>query len=229
MRGLPALKAAAMVTRDTPITLGARSKPYVSRGGEKLDAALGDLDVRVQDRRWLDAGASTGGFTHRLLEGGAAGVVALDVGYGQLDWTLRNHERVVVLERVNARTLTPVMLPWAPEGVVADLSFISLTIVLPALVAVAREDADFVLLVKPQFEVGRGRVGRGGVVRDPELWAGAIAGVVRCAQGLGLALAGVAPSPLAGPAGNREFFVHLHRGATGDDDAIGAAIEAVRA
>jgi 23S rRNA (cytidine1920-2'-O)/16S rRNA (cytidine1409-2'-O)-methyltransferase len=167
--------------------------------------------LTVAGRPCLDAGASTGGFTDVLLRAGAAHVVAADVGYGQLAWSLRTDPRVTVLDRVNVRTLdrvTPV-----PEVVVADLSFISLTLVLPALVACAAPDADFVLLVKPQFEVGKGRVGAGGVVREAADRAAAVRRVTSAAEQLGLGVLGVTASPLPGPAGNVEYFVWLRRGA----------------
>jgi 23S rRNA (cytidine1920-2'-O)/16S rRNA (cytidine1409-2'-O)-methyltransferase len=142
VRGIPAARATTLVSADDPIVIDAPTARFVSRGGDKLDGALARLDVTVAGRRWLDAGASTGGFTDRLLQGGAAAVVAVDVGYGQLDWGLRNHDRVVVIERTNVRHLTPGDLPWEPDGIVADLSFISLELVLPALVSVASRDAD---------------------------------------------------------------------------------------
>lgn len=216
VRGVPASRPTTLVSPADPITLTAPAARFVSRGGDKLDGALQRLTVGVAGRRWLDAGASTGGFTDRLLQGGAAAVVAADVGYGQLDWKLRNDERVVVIERLNLRELTPEHLPWRPEGVVADLSFISLRLVLPALVAAAEDGADFVVLVKPQFEVGRDAVGKGGVVRDPALWVESMQGVADAARSLGLGVAGAAPSEVPGPAGNREFFLHLRRGGDAD-------------
>lgn len=228
VNGLQASKPTSMVTASVPIALAGSPARFVSRGGEKLDGALEHLEVTVAGRRWLDVGASTGGFTDRLLQGGASEVIALDVGYGQLDWRLRNDPRVHVIERTNARSLRAEDLPYEPEGVAADLSFISLTVVLPALIAGAAEEADFVLMVKPQFEVGREAVGRGGVVRDPELWSRAIVRVVDAARSSGLGLRGVAPSPLAGPAGNREFFLHLRRGPGIGPDAIEQAVTAAR-
>lgn len=225
--GVAASKAATMITTDTPIVLTGPPERFVSRGGEKLDGALDRLRLEVRDRRWLDAGAATGGFTDCLLQRGASEVVAVDVGYGQLAWALRNDPRVTVIERVNVRDLTTDVLPWRPEGVVADLSFISLRVVLPALVAVADANADFLLMVKPQFEVGRADVGKGGVVRDPTLWATAVQSVVDRAADEGLGLAGAAASPLPGPAGNREFFVWLRRGATVGSEAIAPIIEPV--
>ncbi len=154
-------------------------------------------------------------------------MIALDVGYGQLDWSLRNDERVVVLERTNVRNLDPADLPWRPDGVPADLSFISLTVVLPALARSAVADADFVLLVKPQFEAGRAAVSKGGVVRDPQVWRSALARVEEAAAVEGLGLRAVVPSPLRGPAGNVEFFIHLQRGRTKAGGVIDAAVAEV--
>ncbi len=229
MRGVPASRPTTLVSPADPITLTAPAARFVSRGGDKLDGALARLDVEVGGRRWLDAGASTGGFTDRLLQGGAAAVVAADVGYGQLDWRLRNDERVVVIERLNLRELTPEHLPWPPQGVVADLSFISLRLVLPALVAVAEPGGDFVVLVKPQFEVGRAAVGKGGVVRDPELWVAAMEGVADTGALAGAGLAGAVPSAVPGPAGNREFFLHLRAGSNASRDVLEAAAREVAA
>ena len=227
VRGVPASRATTLVSPADPITLAAPAARFVSRGGDKLDGALARLDVPVAGRRWLDAGASTGGFTDRLLQGGAAAVVAADVGYGQLDWALRNDDRVVVIERLNLRELSPDHLPWSPEGVVADLSFISLRLVLPALAAVAEREADFVVMVKPQFEVGRDVVGKGGVVRDPGLWVGAMEGAAEVAWGLGLGLVAAVPSEVPGPAGNREFFLHLRRGGSATREALVSAAQEV--
>jgi 23S rRNA (cytidine1920-2'-O)/16S rRNA (cytidine1409-2'-O)-methyltransferase len=213
--GMTAGKPATQVGRDVPITVSGDDGPqYASRGGHKLAGALAAFGgVTVAGRRCLDAGASTGGFTDVLLRAGAGHVVAVDVGYGQLAWALRNDPRVTVLERVNVRDLRPEQVAPPPGLVVADLSFISLAIPLPALVRAADRDADFVLLVKPQFEVGKGRVGAGGVVRDPALRAGAVAGVASAAATLGLGAAGVTASPLPGPAGNVEYFLWLRHGA----------------
>jgi 23S rRNA (cytidine1920-2'-O)/16S rRNA (cytidine1409-2'-O)-methyltransferase len=220
VRGVPASRATTLVSPADPITLTAPAARFVSRGGDKLDGALARLSVEVAGRRWLDAGASTGGFTDRLLQGGAAAVVAADVGYGQLDWKLRNDERVVVIERLNLRELTRGHLPWAPEGVVADLSFISLRLVLPPLASVADDGADFVVLVKPQFEVGRDSITKGGVVRDPALWVESMRSVAAAARTLGLGLAGAVPSEVPGPAGNREFFLHLRAGGDADETIL---------
>lgn len=219
---------ATMISPATGASIEATPQRFVSRGGDKLDGALAAFDVVITGRTWLDAGASTGGFTDRLLQGGALSVLAVDVGYGQLDWRLRNDDRVSVMERTNVRELQPEDLPFAAEGVVADLSFISLRLVLPALRRVAAEDADFILMVKPQFEVGKERVGKRGVVGDPRLWKSSIAGVVDAAEDLGLELLGTTPSQLPGPAGNREFFVHLRSGGeVGDRASIDRAVEEV--
>ena len=227
VKGMPATRPATLVSPNDPIALVDEGPRFVSRGGNKLDGALARLEVVVSGRRWLDAGASTGGFTDRLLQGGADAVCAIDVGYGQLDWKLRTDERVVVIERKNVRELEPDDLPWEPDAVVADLSFISLSVVLPALTRVASEKADQVLMVKPQFEVGKGQVGKGGVVRDPALWRSAIAGVVATADELGLGLVGVVPSEVPGPAGNREFFIHLRPGAPSDPTMVDRAVDEV--
>ena len=226
--GQRAAKAATQVSRDAPIAIADTGEPgYVSRGGHKLAGALavfGPAGLAVAGRDCLDAGASTGGFTDVLLRAGAAHVVAADVGYGQLAWSLRTDPRVTVLDRVNVRTLENVTP--APGLVVADLSFISLTLVLPALVACADADADFVLLVKPQFEVGKGRVGSGGVVREAANRADAVRRVTGAASELGLGVLGVTASPLPGPAGNVEYFVWLRRGAPPlDEDQLERAIE----
>jgi len=215
--GQAAAKPATQVAPGDPITVTEPAGPeYVSRGGWKLAGALAAFNgLRVAGRRCLDAGASTGGFTDVLLRAGAAHVTAVDVGYGQLAWALRTDERVTVLDRVNVRELEPEQVAPAPGLVTADLSFISLRLVLPALIRCASPDADFVLLVKPQFEVGKDRVGTGGVVRDPELRREAVASVAAAAAALGLGVAGLVASPLPGPAGNVEFFVWLRRGVPG--------------
>jgi 23S rRNA (cytidine1920-2'-O)/16S rRNA (cytidine1409-2'-O)-methyltransferase len=227
VKGIPATSVSRMVAESEPISLAGPAARFVSRGGEKLDGVLSRLDVPVEGRVWLDLGASTGGFTDRLLQGGARLVIAVDVGYGQLEWGLRNDPRVHLLERVNARHLTPELLPERPEGVTADLSFISITVVLPAVVRCAAEECDYLLMVKPQFEVGKGSVGKGGVVRDPGLWRSAIERVVTAAEDLGLGLVAAAPSPLPGPAGNREFFIHLRRGGAAKGDPIDRAVAEV--
>ena len=228
--GQPAGKAATRVSRDAPVTVADDAGPeYVSRGGHKLAGALrvfADGGLTVTGKRCLDAGASTGGFTDVLLRAGAAHVVAVDVGWGLLAWSLRTDPRVTVLDRVNVRSLDPALVAPPPAVVVADLSFISLTLVLPALVACAAPDADFALMVKPQFEVGKGRVGARGVVRDPADRAAAVRSVCAAAADLGLGTAGVTASPLPGPAGNVEYFVWLRRGAPAlSGDALRHAIE----
>lgn len=212
-------KPARLVGTDEPVELAAPARRFVSRGGEKLDAALERFGVDVVGRRCLDAGASTGGFTDCLLHRGAERVVAIDVGYGQLAWSLRTDERVTALERTNVRELTPGHLPYAPDLVVADLSFISLRLAIPALAAVASPGAEFVLLVKPQFEAGREGVGRGGVVRDPEVWRDAVEGVADSCLANGLGPRAVMASPLPGPAGNVEFPLLAAQG--GDAQALG--------
>jgi 23S rRNA (cytidine1920-2'-O)/16S rRNA (cytidine1409-2'-O)-methyltransferase len=226
--GTPAAKPATQVGGEASIAVReADTGPeYVSRGGHKLAGALaafaaagGGAGLTVAGRRCLDAGASTGGFTDVLLSAGAAHVVAADVGYGQLAWSLRTDPRVTVLDRVNVRALQPEQVAPPPEVVTADLSFISLTLVLPALAACAAPEADFVLLVKPQFEVGKGKVGKGGVVRDPELRAAAVQAVAAAAADLGLGVLGVTASPLPGPSGNVEYFLWLRRGAPPLDEA----------
>ncbi|GHE78269.1 TlyA family rRNA (cytidine-2'-O)-methyltransferase [Streptomyces griseoaurantiacus] len=196
---------------------------YVSRGGHKLAGALEAFVPRgllVRGRRALDAGASTGGFTDVLLRAGAAHVVAVDVGYGQLAWTLRSDERVTVKDRTNVRELTLEAIDGEPvDLVVGDLSFIPLGLVLPALARCAKPDADLVMMVKPQFEVGKERLGSGGVVRSPELRAEAVRQVAGRAWDIGLGVNGVTASPLPGPSGNVEYFLWLRAGAPAPDPA----------
>jgi 23S rRNA (cytidine1920-2'-O)/16S rRNA (cytidine1409-2'-O)-methyltransferase len=224
--GSLATKPSRLVSPAEPIELKLPARRWASRGGDKLDPALDRLRVRVAGRRCLDAGASTGGFTHVLLERGAAEVVAVDVGRGQLDARVRQDPRVRVHDGVNVRSLTAELIGGPVDLTVADLSFISLRLVLPALAAVTAPDGDLVLLVKPQFEAGREAVRRGGVVRDPAAWAGAVRSVAEAAAGRGLGVAGICPSPLPGPAGNVELFLHLRAGAAPlDEAALAAAIE----
>ncbi|HEY0636091.1 MAG TPA: TlyA family RNA methyltransferase [Pseudonocardiaceae bacterium] len=218
--GTVARKPATGVSTDAPVVVTESDEPeWASRGAHKLLGALdafggGPGGLTVAGRRCLDAGASTGGFTDVLLSRGAAHVVAVDVGYGQLAWKLRTDERVTVHDRTNVRTLTPADIGGPVDLVVADLSFISLRLVLPALVAcAANAGADLVPMVKPQFEVGRARLGQGGVVRDRAARADAVLDVVAVARDLGLGLRGVVASPLPGPSGNVEFFVWLRAGA----------------
>lgn len=222
--GRPALKPGTLVATAEPIHLAASAPRYVSRGGEKLRAALERFRIDPADLRCLDAGAATGGFTDALLEGGAAHVTAVDVGYGQLAWRLRQDPRVTVLERTNVRDLRPEDLAGPPDLVVADLSFISLVKVLPALAAVAADGAGFVLLVKPQFEAEAREVGRGGVVRDPEVWRRVILEVAEACRRTGLGPVAVMPSPLPGPAGNVEFLLHAVKADPGRDLQVDLAI-----
>jgi 23S rRNA (cytidine1920-2'-O)/16S rRNA (cytidine1409-2'-O)-methyltransferase len=201
--------------------------PYVSRGGVKLANALDTFGLDVGGRRCLDVGASTGGFTDCLLQRGAEHVVALDVAYGELHWRLRNHPQVTVVERINARHLRPEQLPYAPDLIVADVSFISLTKVLPAVLAAAALRFDCLAMVKPQFEVGRERVARGGVVRDAEDRRAALVAVGEAARSLGAAVLGYASSGLPGPKGNRETFVWIVEGARGGLEDLDAAAREV--
>jgi 23S rRNA (cytidine1920-2'-O)/16S rRNA (cytidine1409-2'-O)-methyltransferase len=201
--------------------------PYVSRGGVKLANALDALGLDVAGRNCLDVGASTGGFTDCLVQRGAEHVVALDVAYGELHWRLRNHPRVTVLERSNARHLRPEQLPYAPDLIVADVSFISLAKVLPAVLAAAAPRFDCLAMIKPQFEVGRERVGRGGVVRDAEDRRTALVSVGAAARELGAAVLGYASSGLPGPKGNLETFVWLAEGARGGVADLEAAAREV--
>src|SRR4051812_21567570 len=201
-------KPGQLVAADVEVDVAA-PPAFVSRGGIKLANALDDLGVDAAGRLALDVGASTGGFTDCLLQRGAAHVVALDVAYGELALAIRGDPRVTVLERVNARALEPGMLPYRPDLVVADVSFISLTKVLPAVLACTAERFDALVMVKPQFEVGRERVGKGGVVRDPALRREALVSVAAAAEAAGVAVLGFASSGLPGPAGNRETFAWL--------------------
>ena len=207
----PVTKPGAEVADDAALRLRTPASPYASRGGEKLAGALDAFGLDVAGRVVLDVGASTGSFTDVCLRRGARRVIAVDVGYGQLAWRLRQDPRVTVLERTNARHLAPGDLPAPAEVATVDVSFISLAKVLPAVVACARPGAAIVALVKPQFEVGRGRVGKGGVVRDEAARADAVAAVRAAAGMLGLAVRGEAESVLPGPKGNREVFLWLVR------------------
>lgn len=228
VRGTVAHKVAAMIDPADPVVVSGDdpTTEYVSRGGHKLAGALAAFapgGLAVAGRRCLDAGASTGGFTDVLLRAGAARVVAVDVGYGQLAWPIRTSDRVDVYERTNVRTLNPEAIGGPVDLTVADLSFISLRLVLPALAGCTAVGGDLALMVKPQFEVGKERVGPGGVVRDPDLRAEAVLDVAATAGELGLGVAGVTASPLPGPSGNVEFFVWFRR------DALPADPEGVRA
>jgi 23S rRNA (cytidine1920-2'-O)/16S rRNA (cytidine1409-2'-O)-methyltransferase len=228
--GRTAAKPATQVELADPIVVvQSAGEEYVSRGGHKLAGALeafADDGLTVAGRRCLDAGASTGGFTDVLLRRGAASVTAVDVGYGQLAWSLQQDPRVRVLDRTNVRHLDPQAVGPPVDLVVADLSFISLVPVLPALVRCCVEGADLVLMVKPQFEVGRDRLGSGGVVRDPALHAEAVLAVARAAQAQALAVHGVVASPLPGPSGNVEYFLWLRTGAGTSEGAVALPDEA---
>jgi 23S rRNA (cytidine1920-2'-O)/16S rRNA (cytidine1409-2'-O)-methyltransferase len=220
-------KPGQLVAPDTVIDVDA-APAFVSRGGVKLANALDALGVVVEGAGALDVGASTGGFTDCLLQRGAARVAAVDVAYGQIDWRLRSDERVTVIERVNARALEPAQLPFAPGLIVIDVSFISLTKVLGAVLACAAPRFDCLAMVKPQFEVGRDRVGKGGVVRDPALRREALVTVAACAAGLGAAVCGFASSRLPGPKGNEETFLWLaegERGGVADVEAAAREVE----
>jgi 23S rRNA (cytidine1920-2'-O)/16S rRNA (cytidine1409-2'-O)-methyltransferase len=221
--GARAVKPGQLVAADVEVAVDA-PPPYVSRGGVKLANALDALGIDVAGRRALDVGASTGGFTDCLLQRGAAHVVTLDVAYGELDWKLRQDERVTVVERVNARALTPDRLPYAPDLIAIDVSFISLAKVLPAVLGAAADRFDCLAMVKPQFEAGRGRVGKGGVVRDAAVRREAIAAVAARARELGAAVLGFAASGLPGPAGNRETFVWLAEHGRGPGVDVEAAL-----
>ena len=210
--GVVVSKAGTPVKPDAAVTLDQRDHPYVGRGGVKLAHALDTFGIAVEDRLALDVGASTGGFTDVMLRRGARRVVALDVGHGQLDWKLRTDPRVVVLEKINARTLTPEQLPEDARRfdlVTMDVSFISVRQVLPALVPVLAPGADVVVLVKPQFEAGREEVGKGGLVRDAAVQARTVEEVTSAANALGLTRVAAVESPITGTEGNREFFLHL--------------------
>lgn len=225
--GMPAAKPATAVAVDARLTVDhVGERRWVSRGAHKLIGALDSFGISVKGRRCLDAGASTGGFTEVLLHRGASEVVAADVGYGQLAWSLRSDARVTVLERTNVRDLSPESIGGPVDLVVADLSFISLATVLPALTSCVSASADIVPMVKPQFEVGKDHVGTGGVVTDPQLRAGAVLAIAKRATELGWPPVGVVASSLPGPSGNVEYFLHLRsRGGTAlTGDALETAV-----
>ena len=224
--GIPATKPATHVDAETSITIVGERDEYVSRGGHKLAGALDAFpQIKVAGRRALDAGASTGGFTDVLLKRDIAAVVAVDVGYGQMAWEIRQDPRVTVLDRTNVRHLTISQIGDPVDLIVADLSFISLALVLPALVEVSGAGADFLVMVKPQFEVGREKLGAGGVVRDPLLRKAAVKEVADAALEMGLGCEGVVASSLPGPSGNVEYFLWLKEGSTAiSEEALDAAI-----
>lgn len=205
----PADKPDLRVTEETDIAVVGTEPEYASRGGYKLIAALDHFPVDVQGRHALDVGASTGGFTDVLLKRGAAHVVALDVGYGQIVDRLRTDPRVTMMDRTNIRLVQPENLPYQPDLITIDTSFISLRLVLPTVLALAAPKAEIIALVKPQFEVGKGKVGKGGVVRDEALRREALDGILEFARDVGLEVLGAIDSPIEGAKGNREFLIAL--------------------
>jgi 23S rRNA (cytidine1920-2'-O)/16S rRNA (cytidine1409-2'-O)-methyltransferase len=208
----PASKADLKVDAETTIEVVGATSEYASRGGYKLAAAIDHFQVEVAGRRALDVGASTGGFTDVLLQRGAASVIALDVGYGQIVEKLRRDPRVIMMDRTNIRNVVAADLPYAPDLIVIDTSFISLRLVLPAVNAIAAASAEIVALVKPQFEVGKGKVGKGGVVRDAALRAEAVEGILAFARDAGLEVVGSMESPIHGAAGNVEYLALMRKG-----------------
>ena len=214
VNGQPVTKAGTAIATEAEVIVATPDHPYVGRGGVKLAHALDAFAIEVADCLALDIGASTGGFTDVLLQRGARRVVALDVGHGQLDWKIRSDPRVDVVERVNARTLTPAMLPGTVRAfdlVTIDVSFISLRHILPVVPPLLAPGADVIALVKPQFEAGRTEVGKGGIIRDQAVQARVVAEVVSAADALGLVRFGLTDSPIAGMEGNREFLLHLRQ------------------
>jgi 23S rRNA (cytidine1920-2'-O)/16S rRNA (cytidine1409-2'-O)-methyltransferase len=213
VNGARTTRAGTPVDPQATVTRLGAASPYVSRGGEKLAAALAAFDLTVQGRVAMDVGASTGGFTDCLLQAGALRVYAVDVGYGQLHWRLRTDPRVIVYERTNARYLQPADVPERIGVLTVDVSFISLRLLSPVLVRLLEPQADSVVLIKPQFEVGKGQVGRSGVVHDPQQHQQVLWDVLTAAQECGFGVRAATPSPLLGPKGNREFLAHLRLGA----------------
>src|SRR5262245_344774 len=209
VNGEKTTRAGTPVDLQATVTRLGAASPYVSRGGEKLAAALAAFDLTVQGRVAMDVGTSTGGFTDCLLQAGAIRVYAVDVGYGQLHWQLRTDPRVIVYERTNARYLRPEDVPERIAVLTVDVSFISLRLLLPVLIKLLEPQANSVVLIKPQFEVGKGQVGRSGVVHDPQQHQQVLWEVLTAAQGCGLGMRAGIVSPLLGPKGNREFLAHL--------------------
>lgn len=224
--GRPARKAGEAVDPEARVEVLADPVPYASRGGIKLAHALDRFGVDPAGRVAIDVGASTGGFTDVLLRRGARRVFAVDVGYGQLAWPLRQDPRVVVMERTNVRRLTPADLPEPPDLAAVDVSFISLRLVLPVLRALLRDPAEVVALVKPQFEAGPERVGKGGIVRDPGVHHQVLRDVAAAARDLGWGVGGACASPIRGADGNREFFLWLRLGEGLEGDALAEALDA---
>ena len=211
--GRPAMKVETLVAASEPVAVEGAKAAFASRGGDKISAALDRFDLDLSGRRCLDAGSSTGGFTDVLLQRGAENVIAVDVGYGQLAWKLRTDDRVTVMERTNIRDVRPEDLLYQPDLLSADLSFISLASIVPGLVALAADGADLILLVKPQFESARSEVSEGGVVRDPSVWRSSVTSVAESSRQAGAEPLAVMASPVPGPAGNIEFFLHARVGA----------------
>lgn len=207
-------KPGTFVKTDCNIATLKSACAYVGRGGLKLEKALSEFDIQTEQRVFIDVGASTGGFTDCLLKNGALRVYALDVGYGQIVWKLRRDKRVVVMERTNIRNVTPEMFDEKFDGAVIDVSFISLRLVLPAVVKLLTETGDIVALLKPQFEAGKGKVKRNGVVSDPDVHIEVLDGMAQFCVSLGLSLLDITFSPIKGPSGNIEFLMHLRKGAS---------------
>ena len=224
VNGRTAEKAGTAVPSDADVTLLRPDHPYVGRGGVKLAHALDTFAIPVLGRGALDIGASTGGFTDVLLQRGATRVIALDVGHGQLDWKLRNDSRVVVIERLNARTLQPSDLPGPVDLVTIDVSFISLRQIFFRVPPLLGRGADVIALVKPQFEAGRKEVGRKGVIRDPRVQERVVAEATEAAAEVGLIRVAMTESPITGEAGNREFFLHLRQAEPSSDDRPSAGV-----
>jgi 23S rRNA (cytidine1920-2'-O)/16S rRNA (cytidine1409-2'-O)-methyltransferase len=224
----PAPKASTLVAPEDPVHVVAEDVAFVSRGGRKLDAALAAFQIDVEDVRAVDVGASTGGFTDCLLQRGASTVTAIDVGYGQLHWRIRQHPRVTVVERTNIRTVDPTVFGDPFDIVVADLSFISLRTVVEPMDALGSDTASWVLLIKPQFEVGRDDVGKGGIVRDPSIRRRAVTEVVDTYSDRGIHLHGLIASPITGTTGNVEYVAWFQRHSDGGravDDWLAAVEE----
>ncbi len=211
VNGFPVDKPGRLIQASASIVTNKVSPPYASRGGLKLEAALNHFPVIIKGQVLLDVGASTGGFTDCLLKHGAHRVIAVDVGYGQLDWGLRKDHRVKILERTNIRYLKPGDIEETIDGAVIDVSFISLRLVVPPVSDLLRKHAFIIALIKPQFEVGKGQVGKGGVVRDPQLHQQVVDSLCDFFKDSGWTVMGHIPSPLLGPKGNREFLIHLTR------------------
>ncbi|MDX9715532.1 MAG: TlyA family RNA methyltransferase [Dissulfurispiraceae bacterium] len=211
VNSMPAAKAGMMINDDAVVELKSQDIPYVSRGGLKLEKALDEFSINVESKTAMDVGASTGGFTDCLLQRGASKVYAIDVGYGQMDWKLRNDPRVILIERTNIRHIEDAAVPEQVDIAVIDVSFISLSKVMLRIMDFLKPEAEIVALVKPQFEVGKGEVGKGGIVRDNAKRLAALEGVKEFCIGLGLEYAGSTESPIAGQKGNREFLLYLRQ------------------